>query len=276
MLASAAVARMIVLNRLRGTWDDDVDAFIALSEHGRARFAAGKMPADRIFVKPNFVEDPGLADYRPSTSKTVIYAGRLMQEKGVDILLSAWAGEALSKVGELVIVGDGPDRARLESFARKLGLCAPGVTFAGAMTRAEVLSLVQRSRAVVLPSIWLESFGMIIVEAFARGRPAVVSQLGALNEVVQHGHAGLTFPAGDTVMLGSALRKLLLDDELSDEMGTNARALYLSEYTPERNLEMLMSIYRFATERRGANLPERLRHVKAAGPERGACEVHGN
>jgi glycosyltransferase involved in cell wall biosynthesis len=103
---------------------------------------------------------------------------------------------------------------------------------------------------------------MIIVEAFARGRPAVVSDLGALNEVIQYGRAGLTFPGGDSISLGSALKRLLIDDELADEMGSNARSLYLSKYTPERNLEMLMSIYRFAIERRGTNMPERLKQVR--------------
>src|SRR5439155_5507214 len=65
-VASAAVARMIVSNRIRGTWDSYVDAFVALSQHSRSRFVAGGLPAERMFVKPNFIEDPGPACSAPS------------------------------------------------------------------------------------------------------------------------------------------------------------------------------------------------------------------
>jgi glycosyltransferase involved in cell wall biosynthesis len=121
--ASAGVARMIVLNRRRGTWDRDVDAFIVLSHAARERFQTAGFPPECLFLKANFCDDPGEMESPPSASDMVLCAGRLSAEKGINILLEAWKGQ----VGRLVIAGDGPERAALERQARGL----EGVTFLG-------------------------------------------------------------------------------------------------------------------------------------------------
>ena len=265
-LASAAVARMIVSNRGRDTWRRDVDAFIALTEHSRAKFIAGGLPAARIFVKPNFVEDPGQPASAPSASDVVLYAGRLSKEKGVAALLSAWAGAALGRHGRLVIAGDGPERATLEDQASLLELAPPEVTFAGYQPAPKLHALIEGARAVVVPSIWYETFGRVVIETFCHARPAVVSDIGAIGELVHHGGTGLKFPPGDAAALGEALRTILGDDGLADRLGGDARAEYLAKYTPERNFEMLMRIYRLAIERKGNALPEMLRSFEPATP----------
>lgn len=258
-LASAAVARMIVSNRRRGTWERDVDAFIALSEHSRSMFFRGGLPADRIFVKPNCVEDPGCSPAPPSASDCVLYAGRLSKEKGVTTLLSAWAGAGLGKYGRLVILGDGPDRESFEIQAAALELSPPKVVFAGQKTPAEVLNLIARARVVVTPSIWYEASPRIVIEALSLGRPVLVSDLGALREIVRHQYSGFNFQAGDALALGEALKKIVTCDTLADTLGENARHEYLANYTSERNYETLMHIYRLAIERRAAPLPDHLR-----------------
>jgi glycosyltransferase involved in cell wall biosynthesis len=120
--SSAAVARMIVCNRARQTWHRHVNAFIALSQFSRCMLQAGGVPPDRLFVKPNFVEDPGETATQPSQSRTMAYAGRLSREKGVDGLLAAWALLVPSERGRLVIVGAGPEERALRESARSLGL----------------------------------------------------------------------------------------------------------------------------------------------------------
>jgi glycosyltransferase involved in cell wall biosynthesis len=263
--ASAVAAAMIGVNRIRGTWKRDVDAFIALTRYSRNKFIQGGIAAGRIFVKPNFVEDPGAALRRPSDSRTILYAGRLSVEKGVSTLLRAWEAVNERNHMRLLIVGDGPDRAALEQQATRPGLAGSGVELAGARNRCEVLSLLREVRAVVVPSIWYENFPMIIAESFACGRPVITTDLGALGEIVRNNDCGLTFPAGDHEVLASILTRIAAEDHTVDRLGANARREYLSRYTPQANFECLMGIYRAALESRNRPLPDPVREsVKAA------------
>lgn len=250
LLASGAVAQMVVANRRRGTWHADVDAFIALSQHSRRKFVTGAVPADRIFVKPNFVPDPGVPAAPPSRSNIVVYAGRLSEEKGVDTLLAAWSAGDLGRFGRLVLAGDGPARDSLISLMNRLGRTASGVTFLGDKTHDEVMALMAGARAAVQPSICYETFGVTVAEAFACGRPVIVSNIAALNEIVSHGHTGLYAEPSDHAGLATALAAILRDDRLADELGENARTEYLDAYTPDANYEMLMKVYAFAMARR--------------------------
>ena len=264
LVASAAVGRMIVHNRLRQTWQRHVDAFLTPSEHSRSRFVRSGLSPERIFVKPNCVEAPATLPPPPSTSDRIVYLGRLSAEKGLEVLLAAWKLCDLGRRGRLMIVGEGDERASLERQAAALGLAEPRVSFAGHRSRAEAQQMVQAARAVVLPSLAYETFGRPIVEAFAAGRPAVVSNRGAPGEIVDHGQTGLKFHAGDERALAAALNDLLASGELADRLGGNARRQYLSRYTPECNFEMLMRTYRFAMERRGSAIPARLQSFEAA------------
>ena len=265
-LKTGVIAAMLGIHNWARTWHEHVDVFVALTEMARRKFAAGGLPAGRIVVKPNFVEDPGQRVSPPSASDVVLYAGRLSKEKGVATLLSAWAGAALGRHGRLVIAGDGPERATLEGQASLLGLSPPEVTFAGYLPAPKLHALIEGSRAMVVPSIWYETFGRVVIEAFCHARPVVVSDIGAIGELVRHGETGLKFPPGDAAALGEALRTILGDGGLADRLGANARAEYLAKYTPERNFEMLMRIYRLAIERKGNALPEMLRSFEPATP----------
>ncbi len=250
VVASAAVANMIASNRRRGTWERDVDAFIALSEHSRAKFVAGGLPAERLFIKPNFVDDPGEPAQPPSASRTILFAGRLSEEKGLAHLLRAWAKHNLSAVGTLVLAGDGPLRAGLMRLSKSLGLSAPGVLFPGRIPPAEVNQRARAARALVLPSLCFENFPRAVLDAFSNGRPLIANGIGALAELVAHGGTGLCSMPGDEDSLGAALGLVLRDDELADRLGEQARAEYLARYTPERNAQVLLEIYRAALARR--------------------------
>lgn len=237
---SVMVVRMITSNRARGTWQHDVDAFIALNETARAKFILGGLPPERVFVKPNFVEDPGEPLHPPRLSADVVFVGRLVKEKGVAALLSAWNTAKLGRRGQLFIAGDGPDRNEFERLA------GPGVIFLGQLGQAEVLSLMATARAFILPSL-AEQFPRTLAEAFAQGRPAVVCNRAPLNQIVRHGHTGLTCDPADPASMAGALEMLLMNGALADRLGRNARTEYLVRYTPERNFGMLMDIYRYAT-----------------------------
>jgi glycosyltransferase involved in cell wall biosynthesis len=248
--ASAGVAGMIVLNRRRGTWDRDVDAFIVLSEASRARFLAAGFSADRLFLKPNFVEDPGEPASLPSASDMVLCAGRMSPEKGFHVLLDAWKGQQ----GRLILAGDGPERPALEARARALGL--DGVTFAGRVNQAEMARLYRQARAVALPSICFEQFPRGVVEAYAHARPIVASDIGGLGELVAHDRTGRKFAVKDSRAMAGQLRSVLGDGVLANRLGAAARVEYLSKYTAEINFRRLLAIYEAAVARRGADLAQ--------------------
>jgi len=229
-VASAAVANMIESNRRRDTWSN-VDAFITPSWHARSLFLAAGFDAKRISVKPNFIQDPGPADAPPSSSQTIVYAGRLSPEKGLRTLASAWKNVSS---GELLVIGDGEERETL---------AVPRVTFAGTRDNTAVIHAIQSARALVLPSLCFETFGNAIAEAYACGRPVIVSDIGALSEIVHQGSTGLKVEPGNAAQLSASLTEILSDDALADRMGGNARSEYLACYTPGRNFQMLMEAY---------------------------------
>jgi glycosyltransferase involved in cell wall biosynthesis len=237
--ATIPIALGIQVHRSRQTWTRGVTIFIALTEFVRQQYVAGGFPGDRIRIKPNFVPRPrrrraGLGNY-------FLYLGRLSAEKGVDVLLDAWHPE----LGQLLIVGDGPARPDLEARARRHG---ESVKLLGSLPRERCMELLDNARALVVASRVYETFGLVAVEAYAHGVPAVAPASGAFPELVRDGQTGLLFSPGDPADLRRRLRQLL-DPEQSTRMGVQARQRYEAEYTPERNLATLMAIYREAIAR---------------------------
>jgi glycosyltransferase involved in cell wall biosynthesis len=194
---------------------------------------AGGLPADRIRVKPNFVPWPLWR--RECAGGYFLFLGRLSRDKGVDVLLDAWS----STMGQLLIVGDGECRAELEAHAIRHG---DSVRFLGRQPREQCMKLLTNARALVVASRWYETFGLVVVEAYAHGVPVVAPALGVFPDLVEEGRTGLLFSPGDANDLRRKLYQIA-DPELSVRMGERAYRCYEAEYTPERNLAALMSIY---------------------------------
>ena len=274
VIASVAAARMIAHNRSRQTWTRDVDAFITPSESARAKLLRAGLPAERFFVKPNFTADPGLADSAPSANRRFVFAGRLSDEKGVRVLIAAWA-QVKREGAQLIIAGDGPQRSELENYARDLGLLPSDLVFAGQLPPADLIDLIKTARAVVLPSICLETFGSTIVEAFSCGRPAIVSDLGSPSELVRDGWNGYKAPPSDAVALSKCLEVLLANDALADEMGRNSRYDYVTRFTPHVNFRTLSTIYGFALRHKDALCGggSDREHIRILQEEEVACRI---
>src|SRR5205823_1370321 len=134
--------------------------------------------------------DPGPSAPAPSASKSVVFAGRLAREKGVHLLIAAWANITGA---QLIVAGDGPERRDLEQQAQALD----SVVFLGHVSPSQLIEIMRQSRCIVAPSICLETFGATIVEAFACGRPAIVSDLGSPAELVTTGWNGWKFAPND-------------------------------------------------------------------------------
>jgi glycosyltransferase involved in cell wall biosynthesis len=235
----ATTAPIVVMNaahRLLRTWTNQVDAYIALSHFARASFIAAGLPASKIAVKGNFVgRDPGIGGHRAGY---VLFVGRLTAEKGVTTLLQAW--RQLSVPLRLKVVGDGPLADQVAEAARTV----PGIEWLGPQPPHAVLNLMGDSMALVFPSEWDEPFGLVAIEAFAKGTPVIAAAAGAIPEIVEHGRTGLLYSPGAPDQLamwaGWSTRH---PDELTS-MGQQARRSYETRYTAEHNYEKLMAIYR--------------------------------
>jgi len=238
--ATASVALMIALHRKLNTWRDGVTRFIALTEFQKQKFVASGFPSEKFTVKPNFV-DPDPCE-RANAGESVVYVGRLAEDKGLRVLLSAW--KQLGTPYPLQIVGDGPERASLETQTRDLQLS--GVTFRGRLPRSETMAAIQNARFLVVPSTWYETFGMIIAESFACGTPVLCSRLGAMAEIVTDQSTGLHFTAGDAQDLAHKVEWAWQHPTDLARMGRAARAKYESDYTAKRNYSLLLQIYEHA------------------------------
>jgi glycosyltransferase involved in cell wall biosynthesis len=243
--ATAAVAAMLAMHRGMGSWQTKVDVYVALSAFARQKFIEGGLPAERIVVKPNFVaSDP---TPRTQTRSYVLFVGRLSEEKGPQLLLSAW--RSMDTKVPLCIAGNGPLLEELSREARDCSLAQ--IEFVGQRTADEVQGLMHGARFLVFPSIWYEGFPMTIVEAFAGGLPVIASKLGSMAEIVQGGVTGLHFEPGSAVDLAAKVEWAWNHPEELARMGRAARTEYEAKYQPSTNYEMLMDIYRGAMVRRG-------------------------
>lgn len=252
-LQTAVVAHMIEYHRKKKTWGKMPSAFIALSAFSRDLFIEGGLPEERIFIKPNFIEDPvkkqsGLS-LQLQKKNEFFYVGRISEEKGVDQLIECWL--RFKPEARLVIAGDGPMKNELESKTKGIA----NIQWLGQISRDEILGRLATVKALLFPTKWYEGQPMILLEAMSMGCPIITSKIGNPQSMVDHGKTGFHFIPGDIADLYKKCRQVNENPAHTQKMGKQARAVYLNKYTPEKNLAMLTEIYEKA-----AKLEKKLRH----------------
>jgi glycosyltransferase involved in cell wall biosynthesis len=231
-IGSLLVAHMVEYHRKRRTWNTKVDRFIILTDFARSRFVEAGFPADKIVVKPNFVQAPVVFP-QPSIRSGALFVGRLSNEKGISTLLKAWQAIDLP----LRIAGDGP------LLAEAMRMKPSNVTFLGRITATDVMREMNQAMFLVVPSECYENFPLVIPEAFACGLPIVISRLGSMEEIVEDHGTGLHFTAGNASDLAEKVAWAASHKEILGHMGENARKTYESRYSAEANYQQLMTIY---------------------------------
>ncbi len=242
--ATAAVAAMLGTHRALGTWSRSVAAYVAPSQFVRRMLLRGGIPGDRIHVKPHFVEGRPVAG--DGGGGYALFIGRISEEKGIRTLLSAWLG--LHRRVPLEIVGDGPALDGLVAATRGLR----GVEWVGRAPGEQVRAMLQSARFLVVPSLCYETFGRVIIEAFAAGTPVIAPRHGAIAELVEHERTGLLFDPGSASALASAVEQLLATPASLAAMRRNARAEFEEKYGAARNYALLMETYACAREAGGS------------------------
>jgi glycosyltransferase involved in cell wall biosynthesis len=239
-IQTAPIAAMLAAQRITGSWRN-VDAVIALTDFAAAKLAEGGLPADRLHVKTNFVTpDPGA---REGEGEGFLFVGRLAPEKGIGTVIDA--APLLEPGIAIRIAGDGPEAARLAAASAR----QPALQPLGRLARADVQAELERSRALVFPSLWYEGLPMTILEAFATGVPVIAARRGAAATLVQDRVTGLTFDPGDPAALAVSLAWAQAHPREMGAFGKAAREAFLSGYTAAASHRRLLEIYGIALAR---------------------------
>jgi glycosyltransferase involved in cell wall biosynthesis len=191
------------------------------------------VPRELIHVSDNFTPDPGERSAPPSASTDVVAVSRLSPEKGVDRIVTAWARSRTEL--RLIIVGDGPEKERLQETKDHR------IEFVGRKTPAEVKQIMLGARALMFPSRWFESQPLVLLESLASGLVPFASDHPPIRWVL--GALGDRALVPDDDEAWSAAIGAAEDDAVVDDLGQAARRLYVDRFTPASALARLERIY---------------------------------
>jgi glycosyltransferase involved in cell wall biosynthesis len=188
--------------------------------------------ADAVRVLPCMIDMPEAPVGDPAAGRYIAFAGRFVPEKGADIAIAAarQAGLPLWLAGDRHQSLDGRHSDNL-------------VRFLVTQDRAELAAFYRGARALVMPSVWFESFGIVVGEAMSHGIPVLASRIGALAETTVDGQTGLLFEPGDVDDLARAMRRLWDDADLVRRLGSGGRAHIERQSSPAMHRLTLLDIY---------------------------------
>jgi glycosyltransferase involved in cell wall biosynthesis len=220
---------------------DGVHTFLAPSRYMRDAFIRAGFDEDRVRYLPSFLPEPeapragAAAPALPDSY--LLYFGRLSEEKGLRTLLAAL--HAKPDV-HLVVCGDGPLRAELESLAASHDM--HNVRFMGHLDKGRLDAVVAGARAVVLPAEWPENAPFAVLEAAVQGVPVIVSDMGGLPEMAEI-VGGSVFRGGDRAALASAIDAVWADPDSARARAAAGRVALVEHYDRERHMSALESMY---------------------------------
>jgi glycosyltransferase involved in cell wall biosynthesis len=236
--SSAYALRSGVARKFR-LFHDNVSVLIVLTQFAKTKLLQAGFREDQISVVPNpasvkeFAADQTEGNY-------VAFAGRISPEKGIDTLLAAAA--QMPDV-PFKVAGDGDAIWELKAKAPS------NVAFVGRLSGDELSEFYDRSRMVVVPSLWFEQFPMVVLEAMGRALPVIGSRIGGLPEIIEEGITGSIFEPGNSADLLRQLRRLWEDPQLCRRMGLAGREKVQQEYTEDIYLRNLIAVYQSAIQR---------------------------
>lgn len=228
---------MLKFHRTIGTYDKI--NYITLTEFNKNKLLSLVKDESNIYVKPNFVEkrdkvERVLEDY-------FVYIGRLDDIKGINFLVEAW--KEIDEKINLYVIGTGPEECQLNEFIKKNNIT--NIKLLGFMQREEAFKIIQKSRAIIVPSKWYEGFPMTIAESFSLGVPVIGSKVGNIQSIIDDKNNGLLFEMNNKENLNKVIKKVFYNKKENEEMGENAYKAFYENYTDIKNYENLKEIYEY-------------------------------
>lgn len=236
--ASLAAAATYRLHERMGLYHL-VDRYVVSTNFVKSEMIKKGFEAWKINVLPLAIEAQKITPAIGWDHGYILFVGRLVEEKGIWQVLRA--AKKLPHIN-FKIVGTGPEEARLKQAAEHL----TNVEFIGFAVGETLWNLYRGARCVVVPSLWQEVFGLVVLEAMAAGKPVIASNIGGLPEVVSDRITGLLVQPGSVPELAEAIDRLFHDHGMTREMGFAGRERVLKEFTLEKHYEKLMEIYKSA------------------------------
>lgn len=229
---TAVLASMITFHRKIKTWSEKIDLYIALNDFCKRKFIEAGLPEKKLRIKPNFIDN----NIKHNENRTDFsFIGRLSKEKGVQILSDA---AKIINSTKISVAGSGPEIEKITGNDH--------INYLGQIQQDEILKLMSRSIAIIVPSIWYENFPRTVVEAMSCGTPIIASRIGALESIIIDGYNGLLFKPGDPKNLSEKIMYLKNNKDKAIELGNNALKTYKKYYSKEKNYLELISIYQEA------------------------------
>ena len=229
-----------------------IDLYIAPSKCMTEKMRDARFTDSEIIHMCNFLPTLEVATPPPANPPYFVYMGRLIGEKGVGTLVRAYIKAQLES--DLYILGDGPLRNELEETAQQLG-AGGRIHFTGTVHGDELARIVGGSRAVVVPSEWLENCPYSVMEALAAGKPVIGSRVGGIPELVSDGETGFCYEMKNVDALAEAMLRMesLSDDEYS-RMSARAREQAQSRFSRNTYGSELIRRYEELLVKKGAPL----------------------
>ena len=229
----------LVKTRLKAL--ENFQKIIVLSEYMRNALSQAGIKKEKIHVIPPFVCGLEIPAAPPSKGQAVLFAGRMVQTKGVFDFLEALIHPDIPN--PVVMAGAGPAEDALRERVGSLGL-ESHVDLIGWVSHDDMTGLFAQARVVVMPSLWQEPFGIVGLEAQASGRPVVAYDVGGIREWLQNGVSGILVRPGDTTALGQAIQALANNPETADRYGQAGQRIATEKFNPDRLMADLIALYK--------------------------------
>ncbi len=244
LVGTLAWKRMVDRGWSQDVFTNDVSHYICPSWEVARRHMEFGIPENKISIIPNACSDNPPKQIGVSDSEfKVVSLGRLVKEKGFDVLINGWRKPAdLSKSRNkrsLTLIGDGPEFLRLSQLAGH----DVTIQLTGQLDHSVAMEQVQSSSVLVFPSRWSEPFGLGIIEAMAAGKPVIASNIGGPAEIVENGVTGILVEPDNPNAIARALAQLENNPQQVLEMGKAARERYLATYTPATHANALTVLF---------------------------------
>lgn len=233
-----AMLEMYFHHQIWRIYKTGVNLFIAPSRFMKRTCEEFGWPANKIIWLHNFFNESNNNDAivnRQESSSYLLYFGRLAEEKGVSTLL-----QALTKTdSKLKIAGEGPEESRLKALTSTLGL-ENRVEFLGFKTGADLEELIKNARAIVIPSVWYENMPLNMLEAMAKKKVVIASNIGGMPEIISDRKNGLLFEAGNPEALAAIIQSLA---ELNCEVLGLAARETVKNLNADEHVQKILKIY---------------------------------